>query len=69
MFDNDDATKVIGVSVAVIGGCVALFGFGTYAYCIGVASGAHTLRAAAEAAGEMEAFEKIVAAVGKIPVK
>lgn len=69
MFDSDDVTKAIGVSVAVIGGCIALFGFGTYAYCIGVVTGAHTLRAAAEAAGEMEAFEKIVAAVGKIPVK
>ena len=69
MFDSDDVTKAIGVSIAVIGGCLALFGFGTYAYCIGVASGAHTLRVAAEAAGEMEAFEKIGAAIGKIPVK
>lgn len=69
MLDNDDVTKAIGNGLIVVGGCIILLAFGTYAYCCGIASGCNTLKTAAEVAGETEAFEKIVAAVGKIPVK
>ena len=69
MFNNDDLTKAIGVSCVVVGSFITLLAFGTYSYRLGVYSGANALRAAAEVAGETDAFEKIVAAVGKIPVK